>query len=437
MSWINFFQNRVEQNHPFGRGTNADIAPDDESLFNKAYKAFAKKNILDAYEFFLNSIQNYTNELPNGNISIDRDKDTLNFELFQGTCRVNGKITQEHFYAEVIIIKKEEANVALKRYILERNYQLTYACYFSDDEYIKLKVFYNNTTMSPQKIFFPIRELALNADFDKEHIRSEFKNITLQDIDHITKIDENQLKIKYKFLHLWIEKLEEKVITLPSNDNTGMQAFLYLNILLKVDYLLVPKYKIYQKLSKKVQDYFGNEHATIEAKNEELRLYVLKLKELSFKEFSTNFYNSKYTFNPIEKSSYDDLVIFINESLNKIKWYKGNRYPQIISIIYQYMAFYSLYNYTINSVIKELLHLLVIVQNSQFFKTLECENFYDAEKKSFFKRAITSKIQDIVSQNQEKYKNLAIFSDDLNFASLDEFSYSYYSMLRNLDFEEL
>jgi len=437
MSWINFFENRVELHHSFGRGTNANISPNEEELFNKSDEAFENGRALDAYEFFLNSLQNYHGETPNNNIIIHRDEKSLSFELFQGSARVVGKITNETFYAEVIIVKKEGANVALKRYILERNYQLTYSCYFTDSEYIKLKLFYNNITMSPQKIFFPIRELALNADFDKERIISEFDGVTLQDIEHLTDIDEDELKIKFKFLQLWIEELETRVSTLPSNDNTGMLAFLYLNILFKIDYLLVPKYRIYQKTSKKLQEYFGEENSSIEAKNEELKSYILKLKKMDFEEFSQNFYNAKYTFNPVEKSSYEEVINFINESLIKIRWYKNNRYNQIIPTIYRYIAFYSLYNYGLNQVQRNLLHLLIKIQNSRFFEELKYKTYYNKEGDSFSKRAIISNIEDIINERQTHFKSLKPFGDKLNFSSMNEFSNSFYTQLKHLNFEEI
>ena len=437
MSWINFFENRVELHHSFGRGTNANISPDEEELFNKSYEAFENNEALDAYEYFLNSLQNYQDETPNKNISITRDEKSLNFELFQGTAKIVGTITDKTFYAEVIIVKKEDANVALKRYILERNYQLTYSCYFTDSEYIKLKLFYNNITMSPQKIFFPIRELALNADFDKERIISEFDGVKLQDIGHIKDINRDDLEIKFKFCQLWIEELETRVSTLPSNDNTGMLAFLYLNFLFKIDYLLVPKYKIYQKTTKKIQEYFGEENSSIEAKNEELKSYITKLKKMDFKEFSQNFYNAKYTFNPIEKSSYEEVINFINESLIKIRWYKNNRYNQVIPTIYRYIAFYCLYNYGLNQVQRNLLHLLIKIQNSTFFEELEYKVHYNKENDSFSKRAIISNIEDIIQKRQTHFKSLEAFGDKLNFSSMNEFSNSFYTQLKHLNFEEI
>ena len=437
MSWLDFFTSNTTYKHQFGRGINANIAPNEEELFEKSYEAFESKNILDAYEYFLKSLENFTNDVSNKNIITSRLEDKLEFTIFQGSAKITGFITKEHLKAEVILIKKENASVALKRRILERNYQFTYAYYFSDDEYIKLKLFHDNVTMSPQKVFFPLRELALNADFDKEYVKSEFNENTLEDIQHLEDIGEDELKIKYKFTHLWIKELEEKIRMLPSNDNAGMQSFIYLSTLFKIDYLLVPHYDIYQKITKKVQEFFGEEGISSESKNEELKQYLEELKDMSFEEFSTNFYNAKYTFNPMDKTSSEDINIFINETLTKIRWYKNNRYNQIIPSIYRYISFYILYNYGLNPVIKELLHTLIEIQNPDFFKALNYQTLYDEKTKTFSKRAIIHKIEDAITPFSSKYKALEPFGSLLNFNSENEFYNSFYLQLQNLNFEEI
>jgi len=436
LNWLNFFTETTQHKHHFGRGINAKISPNEEELFNKSYEAFESKEILKAYEYFLNSLENFTNDEANENIITNMKENKLTFELYQGCAKITGCITKESFYAEATLIKKDKANVALKRRLLERNYQFTYINYFSDDKYIKLKLFHDNITMSPQKIFFPLRELALNADFDKEYIKSEFSDLTLQDIEHTKKLNKDELKIKYKYLKLWLSEIEDRVALLPSNDNAGMQSFIYLSIFFKIDYLLVPRYDIYQKITKKIQEYFSEENTTTEAKNEELKQYLDKLNKISFEEFEDNFYNAKYTFSPIEKTSAEDINIFINESLIKIRWYKNNRYNQIIPTIYRYVAFYILYNYGLNPVIKELLHTLVEIQNPKFFSALDYQVLFDIDNNSFSKRAIISKIEDAISPFQNKFKSLEPFGNKLDFSSLNEFSHSFYLQLQNLNFEE-
>jgi len=408
MSWLNFFQSKHDLKHTFGRGINANISADEEELFIESAEAFENKDILNGYELFFKSLINYNDEESNENIILAREVDKLNFIIYQGSAKITGSITKEHLYAQAIIVKKKHANVALKRYILERNYQFTYSCYFSDEKHIIMKLYHDNTTMSPQKVFYPLRELALNADYDKEHIKSEFPDIILEDIEHIQRLDSKELELKYDFLHKWIDELEEKVLTLPSNDNASMQAFLHLNILFKVDYLLVPKCKMYQKMSKTIVEYFSEENLTIESKNEELKRYIQSLKDINFEEFSQNFYTAKYTFNPTEKTSQEEVI-----------------------------TFYTLFNYGLQPVLRELLHTLVEIQNPEFFEAFGYTPLYNIKNETFSKRAIISRIDDIIAPHKERYKSLESFSNELNFSSMNEFSNNFYLHIQNLNFEDI
>jgi len=437
MDWLNFFEPKIERKHSFGRGINANLSKDEEDLFNRSNEAFEAKEILSAYEFFFRSLENFSGSRSNQNIIISKEDEKLCFEIFQGSARITGVITKANLYAEAILTKKTAANVALKRLILERNYQLTYAYYFSDDEHIKLKLFLDNITMTPQKIFFPLREIALNADFDKEYTKSEFPDVPIEDIAHLKSMDEEEINLKYDFMHRWIDEVNTKIATLPSNDNAAMQSFILLYLIFKIDYLIVPKYGIFQKSSKKITEYFSDENLSVESKNEEIREYINELNEMGFDEFKTNFYNAKYTFNPSDRSTHEEIEIFINESLAKIRWYKNNRYNQVIPTMYKYIALYLLYNYGLHPVTKALLHTLVEIQNPSFFKALGYGTLYDEQSSSFSKKAIVSKIEEIISPYQSRYKMLKPFGDKLNFTSLNEFSNSFYLQLKNLDFEEI
>jgi hypothetical protein len=291
--------------------------------------------------------------------------------------------------------------------------------------------------MSPQKVFFPFRELALNADFDKEYAKCEFTGTLIEDIAHLNPLDEEELKIKYSFMQKWIDEVTEKIATFPPNDNAGMQAFSFLYLYFKIDYLLVPKYEIYHKMSRKIQEYSSDEHSTLEAKNEELKEYIDVLKEMSFEEFKGNFYDAKYTFNPSDRTSNEEISIFISDSLSKIRWYKNNRYHQIIPTLYDYIALHILYNYGLHPVTKALIHTLVEIQNPSFFSALEYPVLYNEKTNSFAKKIIISKIEDIIEPFEEKFKLLEPFGDKLNYSTLNEFSNSFYLQLQELNFEEI
>lgn len=436
MNWLHFFRPKPHCLKSFGRGVNADIAKDEEELFSKSYEAFEKKEIVNAYEFFFNSLMNYRDGISNENILLTKENEILKFIIYQGSAKINGFATNKKLYTEVTMVKAKSANVALKRYVLERNYQFTYVNYCSDGNYIKLKLNLDNITMTPQKVFYPLRELALNADYNKEHMLSEFGQKKLEDIEHIKKLQDSELHVKYDFLHKWINELNAKIHSLPSDDSIGMQSFLYLNFLFKIDYLMVPKCKMYQKLTKELQDYFSDEEMLPEVKNAELAKYILTLEKLNFDEFSLNFYEAKYTFSQIEKSSYDEFVNFIEESLIKLRWYKNNRHPQIIPTIYSYIALYALYNYGLNPPARKLLHIYISVIYAEYFNALGCSGSYDTDKNRFLKSDIIFQIENIISEYKHQYKLLKAFGDELDFSSLNDFSNSYFSTLKNLNFHE-
>lgn len=436
MGWLNFFESKTEQRRPFGRGINARLHDEEEEFFNKSYEAFEKKDILRAYEYFFETLQNYTGDTPNQNIIVKKESNKLLFELFQGCAKVTGEITADSLRAESVITKTSSSTVALKRLLLERNYQFTYCGYFSDEEHIKLKLSLDNITMTPQKAFYPLREISLNADFDKEYTKSEFPDIALEDIAHIRTPDTEEIRMKHEHMHGWIDTANEKIIMLPSNDNEAMQSFVLLCLIFKIDYLLMPKYSIFQKSSKKVQEYFSDENLTVESKNEEIREYISELEKMDFEEFGKNFYEAKYTFEPSDKSSHEEIELFINESMAKVRWYKNNRYFQIIPTMYEYIALYLLYNYTLHPLTRSLLHIVVEVYNPDFFTSLGYDVLYDIQSSTLNKRAITSKIENAISEHHKKFKMLKPFGEKLNYTSLNEFSNSFYLQLKNLNFEE-
>lgn len=98
---------------------------------------------------------------------------------------------------------------------------------------------------------------------------------------------------------------------------------------------------------------------------------------------------------------------------------------------------YLLYNYGLHPVTKALLHTLVEIQNPDFFKALGYNTLYDVENSTFAKRAIVSKIDDIISPYQNRFKLLKPFGNELNFTSLNEFNNSFYLQLKNLNYEEI
>ena len=425
------------QLHHFGRSINAQLHPDEHQLFNQAAESFQEGKIVEAYEHYLHSLENFDGERSNENVTLYYEEETLHFTLYQGSSVIHGVVTDKTFEAHSVITERGLMNVAIKRHILERNDQLTYVRYYTHGDFLQLKVYLDNTTMTPQKIFYPLRELALNADYEKEYIHYQFKQSQLTEVEHLREIDEGELQIKYDAMQKWIADCQKELTQLPSNDNISTVSFTLLSLLFQIDYLLVPHKEIMQEIFEKVNSFFTSDERLVEQKNDELLTFIKKLQKLEFKEFAANFYKAQYTFSPMEHTTSEELNQFIEASLEKFRWFRQHRYEHVATTLSRYIPLYILYNYGIHPSYRSLLHLLVEIQHSDFFLSLGYKAMYDEAEKRFNKDAITTAINDAIAPYQEQFIHLEPFGKTLNYTTLEEFSHSFYLQLKNLNYTEL
>ena len=435
--FFRLFERHEPRQYQFGRGINASVNPDEPALYNEAMEAFEAGDILKAYLAFLESLQNFQGNEASRNIRIDEATERLEFELLQGALVVRGSVTDRLFEAHALIADARRINVAVKRRLIERNYQLTYARYYIHDDRVYLKIYLDNAAMSPQKIFYPLRELALNGDYEKEFIASEFDTGALLETDLIQPIPEEEKQFKYRCLTEWVENCEESIKHLPSNDNAGMIAFTYMTLLMQIDYLLVPRRKLGREIMRAVNDYFNEDEKGIEQKNSALESFVHELGETPYETFAPQLYRLVQTFSPMERTTHEEVGAFIDETLNKIRWYKSNRYSRVILTIYRYIPLYLLFNFGMHPSLHALLHLLVQLHHPEYFKALGFDPLYDPENNRFEKRTIIQRIGRCIKPYREQFPELEDFSEALNFSDIEKFSYSFLLQVKHLDYSEL
>lgn len=439
MNWLRYvkeliFLKKSPEIPHYGRSIHALPNPKEHELFDLSATAFRANNIVLGYRYFLESIQHANSH---EHLVLTINDDTISFKLYQGSAILHGTITAEHFHVTSQIAKASNLHVAMKRRFLERNFQLTYCRFRQKEDVIELSIKLHNTTITPQKIFFPLRELALNADFEKEFIASEFEESALLEYDHIHPIDPHRLHRLYETMQEWIRTTKLSLIGLLSNDNKGMASFSYLALLLQIDYLLIPHKKMAKEINEKINTYFLEDEKLTTDKNSDLESYLAELESMSFEAFSTQFYSSTTTFSPFEQAMHDDIADFIDESLSKVRWYKNNHANYVITTIYRYIALYILFNYGIHPSLRALLHLHVQVYASNFFADEGALKLYDSNTNTFEKKAISNAIAAAIEPYQYRYKNLINFADQLNFSDLDHFSQSFYLQIQNLDYQEI
>jgi hypothetical protein len=427
----------VQRPPQYGRGIHALPNPNEKELFESASEAFIRGDILSGYGYFLSSLLHQESPFSHPHLSIDRDDESLRFSLYQGFALIKGVVTVESLEAYADIAVSEKLHVALKRRFLERDFQLTYCRFSEKNGVIRLAIRLDNATITPQKIFYPLREITLNADFEKEFIAGEFDETALLDYDHLRTIDPEKIDRYHATMHRWIKETKQSLIGLLSNDNTGMASFSYLSLLLQIDYLLLPHKKMARNINEKINGYFTDDEKLTEDKNADLEQYLSELETMPLEIFATQMYDSAYTFSPFEQAMHDEISAFIDESLGKVRWYKNNRSNYVITVIYRYISLYILYNYGLHPSLRALLHLHVEVYASDFFKEQGEPSLYNPITRTFDQNLIAQQIAEATDPYTSRYKGLINFADLLNYTDLDHFSQSFYLQIKNLDYTEV
>ncbi len=425
----------VDEESHFGRFISYKKTAEQREQYQESKKAFSQQRYIDGYEHFFNYLRFFNLDKDTGNIFYTRHKNSLSFTLFQGCAVIKGEVTPRHLSAKANIAHTIKDNIAVMRKLLERNYMYTYSTFYLEDGTLRAKIYFDNVTLSPQKVFFPLRELAINADKEKQLLLDEFNDLDAVELDHLEAMDAHLKETKLRFFREWIDKTEQMVALLPTQEQSGAIAFIWLSLLLRIDYYVTPRGKLGYDIYEAVQEYYLDDNKLIEEKNDELRKAVEKLKKLDSQTLSKSLYPLKQTFDIFNDNSLDEVRGFIEETLIKVIWYKEHRYEEVIMSIYEYLGLYMLYNFGMNDCLRELVQLNVKLHNIDFNNALGIPSLY--KKGQLDKKQLNKSVQGILKSHLKRYPHLLDFTSSLNFETEEKFHHSYFNALKNLNFSEL
>lgn len=436
-SWSSLFNigTPVQEQYHFGRFISYKKTPWQQQQYQESKKAFSEQRYIEGYEHYFNYLCFYNTNEECANISFSKDETALTFRLIQGSAIIKGNITQRRLSATVNIAHSLKDNISVMRRLLEKNFLYTYTSFFLENGMIKAKIYFDNISLSPQKVFFPLRELSINSDREKELLLDEFNELEGVELDHIEAMDAHLKETKLRFFREWIDKTEQKVSLLPTQEQSGAIAFVWINLLFKIDYFVTPRGKIGYDIYEAVQKYYLDDSKLIEEKNDALQKAVEKLKEIDTNTLSKSLYFVKETFDIFNNDGLDEVHNFIDETLGKVLWYKEHRYEEIILTIYEYLGQYMLYNFGMNDCLRELIQLDIRLHNTDFHSALGIESLYSDDRIN--RRKVSRAIQKIIRMHAERYPYLQDFTPSLNFKSNEKFHHSYFISLKTLNFSEL
>ena len=434
--WSRFFNKQEETKEGpiirFGRYSDSYKSAENYQAWDDALLKFEHQDYLGCFRDFFRYLRDDSED----NVKYRETDKGIEFELFQGSKKIFGFADNSKLTAEAKIAKANGSKISFMQRLLEQNFDLKYSRFALDEEG-NLTIIFDTYSLdgSPYKLYYALKELAINADKQDDLLLDEFKSLEQVGTNHLQPLPSEEKSIKYQYIYSAISDAEkvfqdEKMC----QEFPGGVAYFLLNLLYKLDYLIKPEGYMMEVLERANRLYFAKDNKTTYEKIHMLWEELHSLSNRPKSEFFKEMYRGISTFGITAPVSHGNVVNLINNDLGNMDWYMENGYEEIAISIPGYIIGYSLFNYAVPKPDKELFHLYFQIIEAEYFKKLgygEC--YYDPENTSFKQKEIKRAIDQIVAFNKENYIHLAPNTAMLNFNSLAKFARSYLLMIKDLD----
>lgn len=426
-----------EPDYSFGRYSDAYKTPENYAAWDRALEHFEEGRYLESCEAFMA----YLRDEREDNVKWQPEEGKLYFEFYQGSKRVKGFADTEQLRAEADIARLADANGDLLRRLTRQNYEMKYSRYaISPGGCLSIVFDTPIDDASPHKLYHALKEMALAADKQDDLLLDEFKDcLQPTEITHLRQISETEKTLKLNFLREHIQGLIDYLAEgkIEPEQQPGAIAYLLLNCVYRLDYLLIPEGYTMEALERMHRMYFAREEdQPVTYKNVRLLSELQHLLRRAPQNFSEELYAGKSTFGITLPAGHDRLVTLINGELPNMDWYQDNGYPRVARAIPGYIVGYALFNYSVPPPAKDLLELYYRVSEDAYFRKLGYRQQFLSNDGRPARRAIRAAIADLAARHAEGYPQLRPAVSNLNFDNRIDFGRSYLKMVRELDLSE-
>jgi hypothetical protein len=437
--WEKIFGNKSEQkiSEPhiqFGRYSDSYKEKAQYEAWDESLKQFEEENYLESYKIFFK----YLRDEKEDNVRWVDENGGIRFEILQGSKRLSGFADARQLKAVARIAHAKELSVAFMRRLVESNYSLDYTRYALDDDN-NLVIKFDSSTLdcSPYKLYYALKEAAINADKQDDLLLDEFATL-LEPLDFgsVKEISEVEKDVKYRFIKENIESVFAEIDkgSLSAEKYPGGISYLLLSAVYKIDFLTSPEGFLMETVERIHRSYFDTDGKTSLQKNVAIRKELEKVLLRSEEVLKSELYATTSTFGILSPNQHETLVTLIDGELPNMDWYEENKHTKIALSVPGYIVGNALFNYALPKPMKELLELYYRISESAFFKGLGFSPLYfEAQKETFDQKEIKNALRKIVDTNKEKYPNLSPDFATLDFKNPCRFARTYLMMIRNLD----
>lgn len=415
----------------FGRYTDANKRPEIVAEWDKSVKLFQDKKYLDAHEAFFR----YISDPEVNNVSCARNGDRIDFTVTQGSKVIKGYSDGTKVQAEASIARFEKPSVAFMRKLMNMNYALQYSRFAIKEDKIMMRFSSHLIDASPNKMYYSLKELCTKADRQDNLLTEEFSMLKSVDEEHVTVIPDAEKEIKYKYLVKWINDAIKRASELDESKFGGAISYLLLNAAYRIDYLLCPEGVLMNDMEKIHSIYFAKDNRSWEEKNRDIIAEFNKIIAKPKEYFFNSFYRTKATFGIVTATDHKTVADFLYNETANTNWYRENKYPDIVKCIYEYVAGYALFNYGLYRATSKLMHLVLEINNQDFFTELGFAPICNAAGIPELSK-IEERVGAIIRKEKMEFPNLDFMTKELKYTSLDEFCASFVKEFDYLNFSK-
>ena len=438
--WDKIFGSKSEQAKAvprirFGRYSDSYKEKSQYDAWETSLDLFEESKYLESYKAFFT----YLRDEKEDNVRWLEEDGGIRFEVLQGSKRVSGFADARQVKAEARIAHAQELSVAFMRRLVESNYTLEHSRYALDDDN-NLIVKFDTSTLdgSPYKLYYALKEVAINADKQDDLLLDEFETLLSPvEMGSKTELSVAEKEVKYNFIKNEIQSVLGEIDkgTLSGEKYPGGISYLLLGLAYKIDYLTVPEGFTMETIERIHRTYFNTEEKTMVQKNifirKELEKINARSKELIFNEL----YCTSASFGIVAPKGHDSLASIIEGELPNMDWYEENKHEKVAQAVTAYIVGNALFNYALPKPVKELLELYYRVLESKYFTDLGfLPAYFDEEKKVFNQKEIKNAIRLIVDTSKDKFPSLSPDLVHLDFSTPCRFARTYLLLIKNLDF---
>jgi len=416
----------------FGRYTDRNKSKEQLECWTKSVDYFKEKKFIESYiEFF-----NYLRDPKVDNVKFTTTTNKVDFEFIQGSKIVKGYANEKEIFAEAEVVIFDKPNVAVMRKLLNENYYLWFSKFTIRDNKFTLHYRVPSVEAHPSSVYFSLKEVANISDSFDDVLQNEFPFLQPVNISHIQEITETEKSIKLKFLKEWINATLKRVDELDQDNFSGARAFLLLTITYKLYYLLAPEGLLLDDLRFIQGIFFRKDGTTDVERNYKMITEYKKILDKTDQDISKSLYKVKATFAVVKPTHYTKVIDFVNDELNKINWYRDNKYYDIQLAICEYIVAYSYFNFGMEPVITNIFQVFWHALNFKYFEELGFKaEIYSKVTEKLNQVVIEQEIQKVIDSAITIYTKLNFNTKNLKFSSKHEFATSFLTEFINCNFE--